>query len=186
MHARLVLFAIVITAASCGKPTLKSLCVDAVKVSCDKLFECSPGQTSQLGFSSTSDCATKLEAQAQCAAYDTVTCDGVDLQNYQRCVDDMRGLACPATSQPDSCKSLGTPTCTSSDGKVLCMGGSGSSGTGCSQERSSCNDGHTYAQACENGTCTCSVDGVASKTYSGSSCPTSSADLNTACGWNLR
>ena len=188
MHARLLLVAFAVVAAACGKPTMKSLCAESAQVGCDKLFECTPSQASQLGFSSAADCKTKLDTQLNCAQYDSVTCDGVDLQKYQQCLDDTRGLACPATTQPASCTSLGgAPSCTSSDGKIICTGGSASaSGTGCTTARDGCGDGHTYEVSCTGGTCECRVDGVASKTFSGTSCPSASAELNTACGWNLR
>lgn len=187
MHLRLVLVSVLAVAAGCGKPTLKSLCTDSAQVACDKVFECQPSQASQLGYSSAGDCKTKLETQLNCAQYDSVTCDGVDLQKYQQCLDDTRGLACSTMTQPASCTSLGgSPSCTSSDGKVLCSGGSASAGTGCTTARDGCGDGHTYEVACTGGTCECKVDGVAAKTFQGSSCPSSSAELNAACGWNLR
>lgn len=187
MNARLVLVALAAVAAGCGKPTMKSLCTDSVQVSCDKLFECTPSQASQFGFSSAADCKTKTEAQLNCAQYDTVTCDGVDLSKYQQCIDDTRALACSALMQPASCSSQGSPRCTSTDGKIICSGGSGSaSGSGCTVTRDGCGDGHTYEVSCTGGSCECRVDGVASKTFSGTSCPSASAELNTACGWNLR
>lgn len=185
MHVRIALVALVF-AAGCGKPTIKSLCTDSVQVSCDKLFECTPSQASQLGFSSVADCKTKTETQASCSQYDTVTCDATYLQKYQQCLDDMRALTCTATTQPASCNGLGAPTCTSTDGRVFCSGGSATaSGTGCTSGRDGCGDGHTYEVSCTGGTCECKVDGVAAKTFSGTSCPSSSADLNAACGWKL-
>lgn len=177
---------VLVVAAGCGKPTLASLCRDGAAVTCDKLFECTPAQASQLGYTSAADCAAKRNAQASCAQFDTITCDGTDLGGYQRCLDDLRAMPCSATTQPASCQGLGTPSCTSNDGKVLCSGSGSSAGTGCSTSRSGCNDGHTYELSCDNGSCQCRVDDAVTKTYSGGGCPSASAELNTACGWNLR
>lgn len=188
MRAHLLAFAFLLpVAVGCGKPTLKSLCTDSIQVSCDKLYECTPSQASTLGFSSAADCRTKTELRAGCSQYDTVTCDGTYLEKYQRCLDDMRALPCTATTQPASCSGVGAPTCTSTDGKVFCSGGSATaSGNGCTSGRDGCGDGHTYEVACTGGTCECRVDGTAAKTFSGSSCPSTSAELNSDCGWNLR
>lgn len=174
--------------ASCGGPTLKSICQDSARVSCDKLFECSPQAAASLGYTSAADCVTKRSAQVSCEQFDTVQCTGLDLSGYQRCLDETRALACTATTQPASCTGLGSldlDRCTSSDGKVVCTQGSSTgSNNGCTSTYSSCGDGKTYSVSCSGGSCTCTVDGQAGATFQGSDCDKTAA--NTACRWNLR
>lgn len=174
---------------SCGGPSLSSMCQRTAQVQCKKLFECTPQAAAAQGFGSEADCRRQLEARINCAQFDTITCTGVDLGPLDRCLNDMDKLACTATSQPESCRGIEQPNsarCTSSDGKVFCTGGSSSSNSGgCSLGRTGCNDGKSYTLACASGTCSCSVDGQAVKTFAGSSCGDVAA-INAACGWNLR
>lgn len=175
--------------ASCGGTTLASLCHRTIQTQCKKLYECTPQAAAAQGYTSEADCVTKLGARGSCSQFEGVNCTGVDLGPYDRCLSDMEKLACTAQMQPASCTNLpqvNNATCTSSDGRVVCTGASASSTTSaCSLTRTGCNDGKAYSVACGNGTCTCSVDGQAGKTFSGSSC-SDLANLNTACGWNLR
>jgi hypothetical protein len=174
---------------ACGGSTLASQCKRTVQVPCKKLFACTPEVAAAQGFTSEADCATKGTAQLDCARFDTINCSGVDYAPLDRCLSDYESQACNATSQPASCQNLGNPTtgatCTSSDGRIVCTSGSASaSAGGCSSTRTGCGDKKTYELACTNGTCTCSVDGAMTKTYSGTSCSDQAA-INTGCGWNL-
>jgi hypothetical protein len=164
--ALLTAAAVVLTfTPGCGGTTLGSLCQRSAQVQCQKLFECSPSTATQQGFTSQSDCVTKTTAKIDCASFDTITCTGIDYGPYNRCLDDMSKLACTAQSQPDSCKGLSDPgssgKCTSSDGRIVCQSASATAGSsGCSETRTGCGDGKTYAVTCAGTACTCTVDGA--------------------------
>jgi len=190
MRARLVAATLAVLATACGGTTLASLCERTAKVNCQKLYECAPSAAAQQGFTSEADCVTKTQAQINCAAYDTISCTGLDLGPYNTCLDDLSKTACTATTQPASCMGLQNPTqsatCTSTDGRVVCTSASAEAGSGgCTVSRSGCSDKKAYAVTCAGSSCTCTVDGRTTKTYSGT-CGSDSASLNANCGFNLR
>jgi hypothetical protein len=175
--------------AACGGSSLASECKRTAQVQCKKLFACNPSEAASQGFTSESDCVTKGTAELNCARFDTISCSGVDFATLDRCLSDYENQACNATTQPASCQSLPNPTtgatCTSSDGRIVCTSGSASASTnGCASTRTGCGDKKSYSVECTNGTCTCSVDGTMTKTYSGTTCSDQVA-VNAGCGWNL-
>lgn len=175
--------------SACGGTSLSSYCKRSTQILCKKLFQCSPQVATAQGYSNESDCVTKLQA-SQCAAFESTSCPALDLAPYEKCLAESEALACTATEQPASCKDLPNPDlskCSSSDGRVSCTSrGSSVSNTSCSRSNESCTDGKSYVLSCSQGTCTCAVSGVTGKTFAGTSCELATAQLNSACGWNLR
>jgi hypothetical protein len=100
---------VLVSAAACssGPATAPDACYQVLSSGCQKLFACVDAPTIQqtLGYTSQDDCATKLQAQANCSATTCPAGTTFDSSLAQKCLDDINALACAdAQTTPQSCK----------------------------------------------------------------------------------
>lgn len=175
----------------CGARTGADVCKRTVAVTCKKIFACSPQAAAAQGFTSEADCTTRFAALQQCDRFASTNCD---FSSLDKCLSETEALPCTATAAPASCTGISQSSfvcATPSGGGVTCTSVSVSSGGNtCTFTQSNCTDGKSYEVDCANGTCSCKIDGVTTKSspettfdFCGSS-TSSRAEARAQCGWS--
>lgn len=165
-------------------------CQRIARVYCQRLQACEPTGFAAQGFTTEDECVAKSYPFTDCNVFQTVTCTDFDWAASEACANSIQRASCDNWGAAYVCThSLpkATPsTCSSSDGRVVCLGGN--EGT-CSTWMDECADGHKYEVSCDGSTCHCLVDDKETATFAATlSADATCHDVTTStssCGWNV-
>jgi hypothetical protein len=173
----------------CGARTGAEVCQRTAAITCKKLFQCAPQAVQS--FTNEADCTSKQASQLQCDGFANARCD---FSTFDKCLSELDALPCTATATvPSSCTGISQTSflCAAPSGSAVSCSDVRSSVTSgaCTFTQSSCSDGKTYSVGCSGGTCSCSIDGVNTKSLAPTTfdfCANSAAraEAKAQCGWS--